>query len=245
MVDVVAIPPVGPAEAMALAAEEDARFLSLLRQLDTADWSRPTDCSRWDVRAVAGHVLGSAKDAASVRRSLRNQRRGAKLARELGLPESLDGVNELHVRDHAHLGADELLAELAAWQPQGRAGRARLPRPLRRAPITAMGLRFTLGQLVDVILTRDVWMHRVDITRATGRRLELTPDHDGRLVADVVAEWARRHGQPFQLTVTGPAGGRFRAGTGGPEIELDAVELCRTLAGRSPGSGLLEHRVVF
>ena len=194
---------------------------------------------------MAAHVLGSAEDAASVRRSFRNQRRGSRLARELGLGESLDGVNELHVRDHARLGIDELIGEVAAWQPRGRAGRARLPRPLRRAPITAMGLRFTLGQLVDVVLTRDVWMHRVDIARATGKALVLTAEHDGRLVADVVAEWARRHGQPFDLALTGPAGGRFVAGSGGPALELDAVELCRTVSGRSPGTGLLEHKVVF
>ncbi len=67
-----------------------------------------------------------------------------------------------------------------------------------------------MGYLLDVILTRDPWMHRVDIARATGRDLVLTPEHDGRIVADVVAEWARRHGQPFTLTLTGPAGGDLR-----------------------------------
>jgi len=35
----------------------------------------------------------------------------------------------------------------------------------------------------------------------------LTPDHDARIVADVVAEWAGRHGRPFTLHLTGPAGG--------------------------------------
>jgi hypothetical protein len=57
-----------------------------------------------------------------------------------------------------------------------------------------------MGYLLDTILTRDPWMHRVDIARATGRDMVLTADHDGRIVADVVAEWARRHGQPFTLT---------------------------------------------
>ncbi|MDX1382582.1 MAG: hypothetical protein R3190_03005, partial [Thermoanaerobaculia bacterium] len=45
--------------------------------------------------------------------------------------------------------------------------------------------------LFDTILTRDTWMHRTDLAEATGRPLELTADHDGRIVADVVAEWAR------------------------------------------------------
>jgi hypothetical protein len=88
-------------------------------------------------------------------------------------------------------------------------------------------------------------MHRIDATRATGAPLALDADHDGRIVADVVAEWARRHGQAFELTLTGPAGGRYRAGTGGEQIEIDAVELCRTLAGRAPGEGLLGTVVPF
>jgi hypothetical protein len=54
---------------------------------------------------------------------------------------------------------------------------------------------------------RDTWMHRLDISRATGRLMELTAGHDGRLVAGVVTDWARRHSQPFTRTLTGTAGG--------------------------------------
>ncbi len=102
-----------------------------------------------------------------------------------------------------------------------------------------------IGYLLDVILTRDVWMHRVDVCRATGRELQLTPEHDGVLVADVVAEWAQRHGRPYRLRLTGPAGGEWSAGTDGEELELDAVEFCRLLSGRGSGSGLLSSQVPF
>ena len=102
-----------------------------------------------------------------------------------------------------------------------------------------------MGYLLDVILTRDPWMHRVDIARATGRELELTPEHDGRIVADVVAEWARRHGKPFTLTLTGPAGGEYVSGENGEHITIDAVEFCRTLSGRATGTGLLTQEVPF
>jgi hypothetical protein len=102
-----------------------------------------------------------------------------------------------------------------------------------------------MGYLLDVILTRDPWMHRVDIAHATGRDMELTPDHDGRIVADVVAEWARRHGKPFTLTLTGPAGGTYVAGDNGEQITIDAVEFCRTLSGRVTGAGLLTQEVPF
>ncbi len=105
--------------------------------------------------------------------------------------------------------------------------------------------RWRLGYLIDVILTRDTWMHRSDIAAATGREMACTSAHDGVLVADVVAEWAGRHGQPCRLTLTGPAGGHWSWGSGGPSYELDAVEFCRILSGRGTGNGLLETRVPF
>jgi hypothetical protein len=88
-------------------------------------------------------------------------------------------------------------------------------------------------------------MHRLDISRATGCPMDVTAEHDGRLVADVVAEWARRHGQPFTLALTGPAGGQWRDGTGGEQLRLDALDFCWTLAGRQPGTGLLATEIPF
>ena len=61
----------------------------------------------------------------------------------------------------------------------------------------------------------------------------------------MVAEWARRHGQPFTLELTGPAGGSFTAGTGGDALGFDAVEFCCLLAGRGEPTGLLRTVVPF
>jgi len=88
-------------------------------------------------------------------------------------------------------------------------------------------------------------MHRVDIARASGTALQLTAEHDGVLVADVVAEWSARHGQPYTLRLTGPAGGTWSSGVDGPQVELDAVEFCRVLSGRETGTGLLATEVPF
>jgi len=110
---------------------------------------------------------------------------------------------------------------------------------------TGMPTRETAGHLVDVILTRDVWMHRDDIARATRRQLRLDRAIDGAIVADVVAEWAGRHGQPFELNLTGPAGGYFAQSHGGERLDLDAVEFCRVLSGRVTGERLLGVRVLF
>jgi hypothetical protein len=63
------------------------------------------------------------------------------------------------------------------------------------------------------------------------------------LVADIAAEWASRHGQPFTLELSGPAGGRW--GDGGERHVLDAVEFARVVSGRGSGPGLLTTRVPF
>ena len=117
----------------------------------------------------------------------------------------------------------------------GRAARRRTMAPVRWAvrlkndpPFDAERWRY--GFLVDTIFTRDTWMHRLDISRATGRPMELTAGHDGRLVADVVTEWARRHGQPFALTLTGTAGGQWRSG----RLGSTSSSMRSTSAGSSP-----------
>jgi len=83
---------------------------------------------------------------------------------------------------------------------------------------------------------------------ALSRPIELDVDHDGRIVADVVAEWARRHASPFLLDLTGSAGGTYGHDSDLPEAEhtsLDAIDYCRILAGRAPATGLLTTIVPF
>jgi uncharacterized protein (TIGR03083 family) len=156
-------------------------------------------------------------------------------------------MNAVQVQERADAVPDRLRRDLAATGARAVRRRSSLPAAVRALPIPfgpPLGTR-PLGYLMDRIYTRDAWMHRVDISRATGRPLVLTADHDGRIVADVVAEWAHTHGQPYRLTLTGPAGGSWSAGSAGEEISLDAVEFCRILSGRAAGGGLLAHAVPF
>jgi uncharacterized protein (TIGR03083 family) len=44
--------------AMTSAATEYARVQTLFDSITAGQWALPTDCPGWDVRAVAGHVLG-------------------------------------------------------------------------------------------------------------------------------------------------------------------------------------------
>ena len=49
------------------------------------------------------------------------------------------------------------------------------------------------------------------------------------------------HGEPFDLQLTGTAGGTFSQGQGGEHVEMDALDFVRTLAGRLPGAGVMRH----
>jgi uncharacterized protein (TIGR03083 family) len=230
-------------EARRLAEEEFARFARLAGSLGEADWSQPTDCTGWDVRAMALHVLGSADAQAAPREFLHQLRRGLPINKEIDGHHWVDGLNELQIRERSTLSNDELVARLAEVGPRAVAGRWRTPPPLRYLPLPfgpPIGWA-PLKYLLDVGFTRDVWAHRIDVCAALGRPMEATPDHDGRLVADIVAEWAGIHGEPFELVLEGPAGGKFHQGSGGDRVELDAFDFVRTLAGRLPGTGVLRH----
>ena len=236
--------------AMRLAATEYDRLLRLLRSLQPADWSKPTECPGWDVRTMAAHLLGMVEMAASIREQSRQTKAAeARLQERGGL--LIDALTGIQVDERRDMTSDEIVARFAARAPKAAKSRRRTPGFIRRRQLPelqAVGGReeaWTIGYLVDVILTRDPWMHRIDITRATGAPNVITADHDGVLVADVVAEWAGRHGQPFALRLTGPAGGAWSRGSGRPDLEMDAVDFCRVVSGRSAGAGLLTTQVPF
>jgi uncharacterized protein (TIGR03083 family) len=229
---------------MAAAAEEYRRLGALLSTLSAEDWTRPTDCAHWDVRQVVAHLVGAAEFTATVREQARQAWSGRRL--RAGGP-LVDGINAVQVRERADAPPDQLLRDLADAGARGLRRRERVPALLRAIPLPfgpPIGTK-PLGYLMDRIYTRDAWMHRFDIARATDRAPHLTADHDGRLVADVVAEWASVHRKPFRLTLTGPAGGTWSVGSNGEETTRDAVEFCRILSGRAAGAGLLAHSVPF
>jgi uncharacterized protein (TIGR03083 family) len=229
---------------MSAATEEYRRLGAVLDDLPDEDWGRPTDCSEWDVREMVAHLVGAAEAGASMRALVHQARLGRRL--RPGEP-GVDGMNAVQVQERANADPARLRADLASIGARAVRRRSALPAALRALPVPfgpPLGTK-PLGYLMDRIYTRDAWMHRIDIARATGRTPELTSDHDGNIVADVVAEWAQVHGRPFRLTLTGPAGGTWSAGTAGEEITLDAVEFCRILSGRAPGTGLLTSAVPF
>ncbi|MFL6100501.1 MAG: maleylpyruvate isomerase family mycothiol-dependent enzyme [Actinomycetales bacterium] len=241
-------------KAMRLAATEYQRFAAAVAELGPQDWARRTDCPAWNVHEMVAHVVGMAYMVTS-RRENGRQRKGALTRRTEGVP-FIDWLTAYQVERFGPNPPAELARLAAVVAPKAARGRKRVPGFVRRRSmplpqlVGAVPEQWTLGFLIDTVLTRDTWMHRVDLARATGQPMVLTAEHDGAIIADVVAEWAERHGAPYRLTLTGPAGGIWSsgsaaAGTVGEELTLDAVEFCRLVSGRGTATGLLTTAVPF
>jgi uncharacterized protein (TIGR03083 family) len=250
-IDVATIAPLTHEEAMDLQANELDRTLALLRSLDDADWKAQTDCPAWDVSAMYKHVLGECEAGASMRENI-HQLRSARSNRKQHGGTLEAALSSLQVSERTDLAPTQIVERLAAVAPKTVRGRTRTPALVRNHVKMAVDgpvvETWTLGYLIDTIYVRDLWMHRVDVAHALNRPVELHRDHDGRIVADVVGEWGRRHGKPFLLELTGPAGGSYAQKQDHSEAEhisMDAVEFCRTLAGRQPSTGLLACVVPF
>ena len=230
-------------EARVLAEDEFMRMGRVIASLTPEEWAMPTDCTGWDVRKMALHILGSGDAQASIREFAHQFRRGMPLNRQIDSHHWVDGLNELQIRERNHLSNQELVVQIEAIGPKAVRGRWHTPLPVRYAPLPfgpPIGW-VPLKYLLDVGFTRDIWAHRIDIHAAIGRPMQLTADHDGRLVADIVAEWAGIHGQRFELVLDGPAGGKYRQGRSGERVEIDALDFVRTLSGRLPGTGVLSN----
>lgn len=236
--------------AMQLAETEYARMADTVADLGPDDWTRPTDCTLWDVRQLACHMVGMAQMVTTPLEMRRQSRKADAIAAEQGV-DQLTALTGLQVSERADWTTDEIVAGTRRVGPRAVRGRRRTPAFMRkrRFPnlqhVNGHDETWAIGFLSDVILTRDPWMHRMDIAEALDAQPVLTPGHDGVIVADVVAEWAERHGRPYSLTLTGPAGGSWSRGTDGEHIEMDAIEFCRVVSGRGTGEGLLATQVPF
>lgn len=251
MIDVKGIEPLDHDEAMSLQAGELERTIAMLESLSPGDWTTQTECPDWDVRAMYLHVLGACEAGASMRENMHQMRLGRAHRKAEGGPLEA-ALSNVQVRERTDLSPDQLVEELRIVAPKTVKGRQRMPGLLRnRAKLAIDGPvveKWPLGYLVDVVYLRDLWMHRMDVAQVTDHDPELTAEHDGRIVADVTAEWARRHGRPFVLELTGPAGGTYAVDADSPEAEhhnLGAVEFCRAVGGRVERPGLLATVVPF
>lgn len=218
------IPAVAPAEAGRHAQTEYERLLALLESLEGDDWRQRTYCTAWNVRDMAGHLAGSMAGSSNFAEFLR-QNMTHPYIREAANP--VDGTNRLQVEERAGKTNAEVIDEFRELGPIAIRNRQKLPWLVRRIPIPPIGGDF--GYLMDTIYPRDEWMHRYDICAATGRDFVVTPEHDGRIVALVLRDVARKlrresAGRCIELHLTGALEMAYRFGDG-PEpactLEID------------------------
>jgi uncharacterized protein (TIGR03083 family) len=225
------------AEAGRIAYAELDRFLALVESLSGDDWQQPTDCTDWTVRDMLAHQAGAYAGGASLAEFLHQYS-----ARPGAGQMVVDAANARQVADRAGLGPVELISELRRVGPAAVRARQRLPKLLRNLtmpmgpPLGTVPVRY----LTDLIYTRDTWMHRADICRATGKPFVQNPEHDGRMVALVLHDLAKildshLRGQSVVFDLSGLAGGRYRIGhTPEPStiIKMDVLEFNRLASGR-------------
>src|SRR5829696_6237384 len=113
---------------VATGANDD--LIALLETLRGGDWQAPTECPAWNVSDMVGHVIGSAKAAASKRELLRQNLYGFRHAREYD-GNAMDAYNALQVAEHAALTPAERVAALKALTARAVRGRIRTPAFLR------------------------------------------------------------------------------------------------------------------
>ncbi len=138
--------------------------LVLLRSLDEADWSKPTDLPGWDVRGVAAHLAHVESDLAGVKQRRVERPTGDHLTAptsvftEMGLLARADKSPTEIVDELEECARARHEALLADPPTDGRADPPRTPGKIGWDWETLLA-----GRVVDV------WMHEQDIRRAVGR----------------------------------------------------------------------------
>lgn len=237
------LPPVDPTDAAAVGHAEGHAALALLRQLGEKDWRRPTDCTEWDVRALISHLVGQCEDGIRLSTLLRREVQARRRHRDRA---GVDAHMAVQIDDHRAAAGPDLVDRFATLWPRAVHAREHRSATLRRISIN-LGIpgtpRVRLAYLLDVIYNRDLWMHRVDLARATDRPF-VAGEHDHHVVAQAVRDLANGWRQaPVALELTGPAGGSWLVGYGEPAavVRIDAVAYMRALAGRDTNAAISFH----
>lgn len=229
------IPSVNADEAHRLLTTALSRFLILIESLHADDWFKPTACTAWNVHDMVAHQAGGYASGTSYKEMIRQYTSKPQPGQ---LPE--DAINALQVGERKSKTPAELISELKQvgevaahnWAYGFNAIKwIATPHPV--------GGFMSIRHLMWIIHSRDTWMHRMDICRATNRPFEQTREHDGRIVELVVRDVAgklrkRLNGKAITLTLTGVSGGEWLLGSGESVsgLEMDALDFNIFVSGR-------------
>ncbi|KAA9155995.1 maleylpyruvate isomerase family mycothiol-dependent enzyme [Amycolatopsis acidicola] len=199
------IPRPSPGEAAAEGLAEVAALNALLASLSPDEWRLPTASAGWTVRDTVAHLVGQHVESArpwTIPGKLRQARR------RFPGRTALDAHNALQLSEYGRRSPEELRGLLARFGPKAVRARRRSPGLIRRRSFARFFPEeqlpdLTFAYLFDVLSTRDTWLHRLEIARAT-RRPFVTGDHDGGVVAQVVRDLAQAwSGPPVTLVLNG------------------------------------------
>jgi uncharacterized protein (TIGR03083 family) len=233
------IPNTTAAEAYTLLQVELERFLSLLEKLEADDWNKPTACTAWTVRDMLAHQAGGYASGSGYLELIRQYSARPQNGQ---LPE--DAINALQIRERRDKSADEIVAELRLVGPpaiHNWAYRFRLAKQLTRLIKVSHPVSGTISfeYLMWVIHSRDTWMHRLDICRATDHHFQQSAEHDGRIAALVMLDVAKAltphlTNQALIFELTGVAGGTWKVGAGQAvaTVRMDVLDFNIFASGR-------------
>ena len=192
-------------------AEYEA-FATLIESLRDDDWNQPVRCAGWQVRDVAGHVVGLAEDTAAGVPGTRNADEEAASVRHETPAGAAARLRTAVASVQALLDA----IDDAAWN----------------GPIGLPDL--TLGEGV-LTLWYDTYVHADDIRAALGQPTERGSGLDAS-VAYLAGQLTKREWDPATLVLDGV--GRYDVSGGGREIGGDAAQFVLVATGRADASTL-------
>jgi uncharacterized protein (TIGR03083 family) len=211
------------------------RFLAVVEDLGPDEWAKPTACSAWTVGDILAHQAGGYASGTGYIELIRQAGRRPKPGQLME-----DAINEFQLQERAGKSPAELIEELRRVGPVAARKWAYGFRLLKLLAIPhPVAGKLPLRHLMWVTHSRDTWMHRLDICRATGRPFEQTREHDGRIaelvMVDVADALARKSAGPaLRFELTGVAGGTWKIGAGDPAaaIRMDVLDFNIFASGR-------------
>ena len=111
--------------------------------------------------------------------------------------------------------------------------RRRLSLPGRLVPFynPLLGVT-TLGFVADMIFTRDVLAHRIDVSISAGTEISVGP-HDRRVLGDCIRHWTRITKASLRFELTDPLGGNYVTGPRPiATVRGTGIDIIRVFSGR-------------
>lgn len=224
-------------EAGILSQKEYERVAALLELLEGDDWQQPTYCTEWNVREMVAHLAGAATGSTSFA-EFKRQNITHPYTKQFENP--VDGTNKLQIEERASKTPAELINEFRQNGQVAVNKRRNLPWLIRKIHLPMGSLGFSSFEyLMDVIYPRDEWMHRYDICAATGKKMVVTEEHDGRIIEIVLIDIAKKlkkdlANRSILLQITGPLQAEYQFG-GSPDPDCVIAINCFDLNLRASG----------